>query len=413
MNLTTTSEEYVKIINKNFKIKLNLDIDNSFTEKVMLLFFKLIKKYDTFSTKYFNSNKKMEVKKINNINEIPIYGKNYDKFFPKEIHENIIAYSNYIIKYNLEIDEKSCCINFITEEHDINLIEYHKFIKYIIIWLKIANDYSTSNCGKKLNIYIYLTNFKKLIPKSQFQIIDCNNVNSGLSDGCETTSEIIIYRREEWFKVLIHEIFHNYGLDFSILNLNIYNKKLENIFPIPKNILLFESYCEIWANFINSAFVSYSFLDKKNDFNSFKKYMEVCLNFELKFTLIQMSKILLFMNLNYNDLYSKNPKSIEKRNIFYKEKTNVCAYFIIKTILFYNLEDFLMWCSENNVNILRFKKSEKSVNSLIDFIEERYKKKKFINLLSYFKNKLSEYGNNNKNHDFFQNLRLTLLELNI
>ena len=72
-----------------------------------------------------------------------------------------------------------------------------------------------------------------------------------------------------------------------------------------------------------------------------------------------------------------------------------------------------MWCSENNVNILRFKKSEKSVNSLIDFIEERYKKKKFINLLSYFKNKLSEYGNNNKNHDFFQNLRLTLLELNI
>ena len=141
--------------------------------------------------------------------------------------------------------------------------------------------------------------------------------------------------------------------------------------------------------------------------------MEVCLNFELKFSLVQMSKILIFMNLNYNDMYSLNPKSIEKRNLFYKEKTNICAYFIIKTILFYNLEDFLIWCSENNVNILRFKKSEQSVHSLISFIEERYKKKRFINLISNFKNKLLEFGKNNKDNKFFQNLRLTLLELNV
>ena len=132
MNLTTTSEEYVKIINKNFNIKLNLEIDNSFTEKVILLFFKLIKKYHDFSSKYFKSNKKIQVKKINNLKEIPIYGNYYDKYFPKEIYENIINYSNYIIKYDVDIDEKKCSINFITEEHDINLIEYHKFIKYII-----------------------------------------------------------------------------------------------------------------------------------------------------------------------------------------------------------------------------------------------------------------------------------------
>ena len=42
-----------------------------------------------------------------------------------------------------------------------------------------------------------------------------SHVNSGYTYTCKENNEIVIYREEEWLKVLIHESFHAYGLDFS------------------------------------------------------------------------------------------------------------------------------------------------------------------------------------------------------
>ena len=53
-------------------------------------------------------------------------------------------------------------------------------------------------------------------------VLEPININGGVSNVCvkNSLSEIVIFRREEWFKVLIHETFHNYGLDFSDLIIN-------------------------------------------------------------------------------------------------------------------------------------------------------------------------------------------------
>ena len=59
----------------------------------------------------------------------------------------------------------------------------------------------------------------------------------------------------------------------------------------------------------------------------------------------------------------------ESGKIFlYKEKTNVFPYYILKMILLYNTNDFILWCKKNNTyNILNFDKTPKTFNSLFLF----------------------------------------------
>ena len=69
-----------------------------------------------------------------------------------------------------------------------------------------------------MNIYIFLTDLKKKLPEHTGQEIGKINVNTGFTMTCRPKSNIVIYRKEEWFKVLIHETFHNFGLDFFVYN---------------------------------------------------------------------------------------------------------------------------------------------------------------------------------------------------
>ena len=56
------------------------------------------------------------------------------------------------------------------------------------------------------------------MPDSNIDIIDQIHVNTGFTTTCPVDSEIVIFREEEWFKVFIHETFHNFALDFSDMN---------------------------------------------------------------------------------------------------------------------------------------------------------------------------------------------------
>ena len=49
---------------------------------------------------------------------------------------------------------------------------------------------------------------------SSAEILSPDIVNTGLTRRCATDNEVVIYRQEEWFKVLIHELIHGFGLDF-------------------------------------------------------------------------------------------------------------------------------------------------------------------------------------------------------
>jgi len=57
--------------------------------------------------------------------------------------------------------------------------------------------------------------------------------------------QLLFYRKEEWLKVVIHECFHSFGLEFSNLDLKDFNKNLKKIIPINSNFNIFESYSEV------------------------------------------------------------------------------------------------------------------------------------------------------------------------
>ena len=119
-----------------------------------------------------------------------------------------------------------------------------------------------------LEVSIFLTPFKKKLPSNSRDTIGSNHVNTGLSSaGCNTTSRIVIYRNEEWFKVLIHELFHNLDLDFSTMNiLKSARKSYSYKFEIKSEYNIYETYCEIWARILNVAIKSFLKTDSREKF---------------------------------------------------------------------------------------------------------------------------------------------------
>ena len=134
--------------------------------------------------------------------------------FPETIINHIDSTDSIEITYNFSLEERNITVHFILENStDITKCDNH--ISLIIHLMCILNIYSNKMCSKKLNIFIYMTSLKKELPKTNAHVLNQTNVNTAFTRTCMPTAEIVIFRKEEWFKVLIHESFHNFGLDFA------------------------------------------------------------------------------------------------------------------------------------------------------------------------------------------------------
>ena len=87
------------------------------------------------------------------------------------------------------------------DNDNVNKKMYHlfdKMIHKIYVWLFVCNHYANSECSPIINIYIYLTNHKKVLPhKKTFgsEIIDRHNANTAFTLACPLSkNEIYIYR---------------------------------------------------------------------------------------------------------------------------------------------------------------------------------------------------------------------------
>ena len=300
-------------------------------------------------------------------------------FVPKNIKTHI---KNYLIKYEIY------SVNILG--HKIDLIfghlnkkkEIKKYLRSIFLWLYYAAKNSSGNCAKKLSIFIFLTPFKKELPNSQIKTLNPTNVNSAVTTSCVPTGEVCIYREEELLKVLIHESFHIFGLDFSINSTHKLNKNIRKLFPIESEFNLFEGYSETWATLLN---ICIGVFNCCNNINDYLLYTNCFLNFEQIFSLFQCIKVLDFMGLNYENLYRKDERSGYLRKHLYKEKTNVFSYYIIKCILLFNISDFLNWCENENLNLINFHKTPQTVIKFGNLIETLYNNPKLIEYLEYIK----------------------------
>ncbi len=159
-------------------------------------------------------------------------------------------------------------------------------------WIYIARTMATDcECGHPLTTYVYLTSHEKRFPireptrepSNRTDILGPVHVNTAFTYACtksksskskssksksskskssksdKPNATITIYRREEWFKVFIHETFHCFGLDYSGDDQATHT--LDGLVRVrfPKecagiaHIRSYEGFTECWARIWNAA----------------------------------------------------------------------------------------------------------------------------------------------------------------
>lgn len=307
-------------------------------------------------------------------------------FFPKNIQKFIDDTSEYALKFNCMIKDRDITVHFIiTEKLDNEMImTLSNYIYKIYMWIYVISSMSNAKCSKQLTIYLYLTPFEKFLPNNQLEILDSQHVNSAFTTGCRSSTEIVLFRSEEWFKVFIHETYHNFGLDFSDMNLYTVNKNISEIFNTNIEYNLYESYCETWARIINTMFYTYLSIpikDKEKQslfINKFNSNMEI----ESKHSLYQFSKILNFLDLKYDNITNKNAVNINICNHLYKENTSVFSYYVITGLLINNYKEFMSWCYNNNNILVQFKKTPSNLDKYLELIKKSSNNKHIIRNIS-------------------------------
>ena len=338
------------------------------------------------------------------------------KSFPDLVRTHIDELTMSEISYTFSLYGRNIKIHFIVEEDNVEfkLETFNSYVDAIIMWLYILNQYASKQCANSLVIYLYFTSLEKKLPDSKIFILDEINVNTAFTTTCPKDSEIVVFRKEEWFKVLIHETFHNFALDFSDMNNDDANKYILNIFKVNSLVNLYESYTEFWAEIMNALFCSFFSIKDKTDIHEFLSNVEFFINFERTFSFFQLVKTLNFMGLSYKDLYANTEHSRILRDNMYKEKTNVLSYYVIKTVLINNYQGFLSWCKTNNFSLLQFKKTLTNQKEFCKFIEKNYKTTSMMNGITEtqsFLNKINIKSKKGNLYYVLSNLRMSICEL--
>lgn len=429
-------------------------------------------------------------------------------YIPSSIVTYIKEKITYVLTYSFRIDEiRSAKVNFIIFEestYEINNIKkksasyFKNAILKIYLWLKNASKYAAKECGPNLECFIYLTPFKRSHPLFNNQedmdkkinayedyeeyeelyhhvniregivrgsVLKPIHINGGVSNVCQPSGRVIVYRKEEWFKVFIHETMHNYGLDFSEMDISGANALLHKMFTIQKNVKLYESYCEIWARIMNIIFETYFDINSSAKFSSrttrknfidnlklnenkggeigkgeetgdtsydinkirkarnrrkFLKQFYNYLKYESLFSLFQNIKILNYMGLDYNIITNCTDSNYIVAKKLYKEETNAFAYYIIVSILLSNFNNFILWCIDNNTNIIQFKKNKNSITNFVTFIYKNYKNNELLNTIMDLEIRFETIDTNsgseiqdiyekNKRNEMLRTMRMTIV----
>lgn len=357
----------------------------------------------------------MSIESVTAINQIPKPSIFPPNSFPGKIRTQIDEAIQCKITFTTRLFNRNIKVFFLLEDICEKSGLYEKYFEYMLAWLYILNVRSSQKCVEELTVFIYHTSLNKILPKSNIDILGEENINTAFTSTCPKKSEIVIFRKEEWFKVFIHETFHNFGLDFSDMNNDVCNKIILSIFPLQTDVNLYEAYTEFWARIMNALFCSYFVLKDKNNSNDFLKNSEFFINMEITFSHFQTIKVLGFMGLDYIHLFDKSNASEIARNSLYKENTSVLAYYVITLILMNNYQVFLEWCVENNHMLLQFKKTITNQTKFCKFIEKNYKKEKMLDYMNCAKQMLWETqkspNKTKQNYYILNNLRMTICEL--
>jgi hypothetical protein len=121
------------------------------------------------------------------------------------------------------------------------------------------------------------------------------------------------------------------------------NQRILSLFPIIKpntDIRLFETFCEMWAEIFHLVFCLFSASNDKYRCKSFSKSVYNRFLFrEQLFSIYQSNKVLHLAGYKYADIVKNTSEPV------YSEKTQAFSYYVIKSMMLWNLDKFVKWCS--------------------------------------------------------------------
>ena len=326
--------------------------------------------------------------------------------------------NSYFTTYTYNDDELSFEVNSKTKI-PLNNVYWRFLYARMKSILKLYVKKTDKDTVNKISFTIFLTDQHKQLPRIG-KIFGADEINSG-STNYQT---ITIWRKEEHFKLILHESVHFYNLDGS-LDLSQQNDdiNLECHYQIGNHnkTRIYEAYTETLATFLNSFANSYqvyyfNYLKNlknlkseiypltKKDFNILSKIHNLIWNLEKKFTLIQIAKIFIISNPNSNDFkdFLVEPEKCnemrEKIQFKLEQRTSVLSYHILKGANLIYDNEFIKWVP----NI--FQPHPKSLHLFFNYITQKTHSTEFIDLI----NLAIKYLKNLKNYN--KNLRMTFYE---
>jgi len=310
----------------------------------------------------------------------------YSNYLPNYIRLHINKKSDVPhIKYKLNFDNKNIFINYylVDKNKSEHELDYHikflaQFVYLIYDITKYKHDINT--------IDIYLTNFKKNIGSNN--IIDVENINSGCCYYYNRYRNIVIFRSEEYIKVLIHEFLHSCHIDKYLIentNTNIYEKF--NFDYKKTKINLNETYIEFWCNIIYISIFSYNYLENSSKNITINNYIYIFDKFmekQIYFSVLQSVKILNIYNIKYLH-------TITNINHNYSETTHALSYYYFKSLLLFKYKNVINMCNEN------ITANQTTKENIEKYLMKISNNKKLIKLFNIFENVLIKLNKSKKN----------------
>ena len=320
---------------------------------------------------------------------IPING---DKYMTENIKREV-----YKFKYNglFEFTVNNRKIKLYISDYEKK--NYKKIIEKIKNILFFVTNYIDEDCVKIINLHLYLTNQKKVLPNNGS--IKETNINSAFTytrdDECIDNNHIYIYRQEEVVRALIHELMHAFNIEKKFRINTSYNDEINKLFNIENsNLLLEEMLAETYASILNLVFSEKISTTNKESF--LKSYMKVYY-IERDYLLFQCVKLLKMFKIKYEDLLQIG--SIEKINL--KTDTNVFSYIFLKAMLFIDLEKIFEVCYGDK-KLIGCEKTDK----FYEIIKDKYRSEEFMRYLKYGEKLYKKEKSKTRK----KTLRLTIIE---
>lgn len=308
--------------------------------------------YENLYNKYIENNTECRYNKIANIDNIkqvmesyykdlidPKYNSTYN--FHQEL-EKLVNIYQFVIKdlefFDIYIlcDDIEYCLNIIKifSTFSKHILDNHKNKKQIIK--------SRLRGRKTFPIYIFPNNIKRNLVDNKFahsHLDIYKKTNQAFTTSGMTGDYMVITKKEELIKLLLHEMIHFYKLDGTIGKTNNYLDDLRESMPFTDDNSEEECIAELLSNIYNSIFVCIiKSLDKKLNRLEQTVLLDNIIRDEQKYSYYVIAKILHYFNINpiniFNNIGIQGGKKVEL-------VSPINLYHIFKSIIYTDIDILL------------------------------------------------------------------------